>query len=153
MPPSPASSSKALARRAAAAQLRASEAAEHRQSNRATLSSASPTRRATAALSRVEPHWQPPWPGVVQLAAKPGAALPRQRALAHRQGPHAQRHSAARCIFTGRFPEILQLLFLSIGFGLGVWTYLDWQVLGIRFKCVTLMFSNTNKIKFIVTDC
>ena len=78
-----ASSSKALARRAAAVQLRASAAAKHRHSNRATLASIAPLRRATAALSRVEP--QPPWPGVVQLAAKPGAALPRPRALAHRQ--------------------------------------------------------------------
>ena len=82
-PPSPASSSKALARSAAAVQLRASAAAKHRHSNRATLASIAPLRRATAALSRVEP--QPPWPIVAQLAAKPGAALPQPRALAHRQ--------------------------------------------------------------------
>ena len=73
-----------------------------------------------------------------------------------RTQPHAfllQAMNFEKFIFTGRFQEILQLPFLSIGFGLGVWTYLDWQVLGIQFKCVILMFFNTNKIKFIVTDC
>ena len=32
-------------------------------------------------------------------------------------------------MFTCRFLELIQLLFLSIRFGLGFWTYLNWQVL------------------------
>ena len=37
-------------------------------------------------------------------------------------------------MFTGGFLGFIQIPFLSIGFGLGVWTYLDWQVLSILFK-------------------
>ena len=55
-----------------------------------------------------------------------------------RTQPHAFLLQAMKfevLMFTGGFLELIQLPFLSMGFGLGVWTYLDWQVLGIQFKC------------------
>ena len=54
-----------------------------------------------------------------------------------RTQPHAFLLQAMKfefLMFTGGFLELIQLPFLSMGFGLAVWIYLNLQVLSIRFN-------------------